>query len=382
MKKHYRKENNCLNCGTILEGKFCHHCGQENLQIKESFGHMMTHAIADYFHFDHQFFHTLRPLLLKPGKLTNEYMAGRRVQYLHPVKMYIFISIVYFLLLFSGGHEAAKTANVTSDKLTKEEADSLKNVVGNIPILTNAQKDAIKEKVDNKIDTSKKFSDQVKELHAVEADTIIKGKDTTINKKVNLMSDEEAQNDVLDMMDNGSTTKRYKTYEEYLAAQEKLPEAQRDGFVERYLRKKQIAWRADGKEGKKAVIEGIKHNIPKMMFVLLPLFALILKITFYKNKKFYVEHLIFSFHFHCFLFLFLAIIMIISRVIPGDWDEDWLNMFAFVVIVWYIYRSLRVVYDRSRLRTITKMIGMWFSYFFTFIIAMCLLFVITALTAI
>jgi hypothetical protein len=118
------------------------------------------------------------------------------------------------------------------------------------------------------------------------------------------------------------------------------------------------------------------------MFVLLPLFALILKITFYKNKKFYVEHLIFSFHFHCFLFLFLAIIMIISRVIPGDWDEDWLNMFAFVVIVWYIYRSLRVVYDRSRLRTITKMIGMWFSYFFTFIIAMCLLFVITALTAI
>jgi hypothetical protein len=241
MKKHYRKENNCLNCGTILEGKFCHHCGQENLQIKESFGHMMTHAIADYFHFDQQFFHTLKPLLLlSPVTLPlNIWPAGAR-NICTRLKCIFLLVLVYFVLLFSGGHEAAKTANVTSDKLTKEEADSLKNVVGNIPILTNAQKDAIKEKVDNKIDTSKKFSDQVKELHAVEADTIIKGKDTTINKKVNLMSDEEAQNDVLDMMDNGSTTKRYKTYEEYLAAQEKLPEAQRDGFVERYLRKNKL----------------------------------------------------------------------------------------------------------------------------------------------
>src|ERR1700744_2185987 len=105
MKKHYRHENDCLNCGTILEGHYCHNCGQENLQIKEGFGHMMNHAISDYFHFDHQFFHTLKPLLFKPGFLTNEYMAGRRAQYLHPVKMYIFISLVYFLLLFKSGHE-------------------------------------------------------------------------------------------------------------------------------------------------------------------------------------------------------------------------------------------------------------------------------------
>src|ERR1700748_1877375 len=115
MKKHYRKENDCLNCGTILEGHYCHNCGQENLQIKESFGHMMNHAISDYFHFDHQFFHMLKPLLFKPGFLTNEYMAGKRVQFLHPVKMYIFISVVYFILLFkSGGHVA--DLHVSPDK--------------------------------------------------------------------------------------------------------------------------------------------------------------------------------------------------------------------------------------------------------------------------
>src|ERR1700739_2754377 len=109
MKKHYRSESDCLNCGTILKGHFCHNCGQENLELKENFVAMMEHAVSDYFHFDHLFFHTLKPLLFKPGYLTVEYMAGRRAQYLHPVKMYIFISIVYFLLLFQTAHETVTT---------------------------------------------------------------------------------------------------------------------------------------------------------------------------------------------------------------------------------------------------------------------------------
>ena len=115
MKKHYRKENDCLNCGTILEGKFCHKCGQENLQMKESFGHMMNHAISDYFHFDDQFFSTIKPLFLKPGFLSNEYMAGRRIRYLHPVKMYIFISLIYFVLLFQTSFKPV-TVTETNDK--------------------------------------------------------------------------------------------------------------------------------------------------------------------------------------------------------------------------------------------------------------------------
>jgi hypothetical protein len=95
--KNYRLENDCLNCGTKVAIRFCTNCGQENLQIKESFGQVMKHAVSDYFHFDHQLLHTLKPLFFQPGKLTNEYMAGRRTQYLHPVKMYLFMSVVYIL---------------------------------------------------------------------------------------------------------------------------------------------------------------------------------------------------------------------------------------------------------------------------------------------
>src|SRR6202000_1478750 len=122
MKKHYRKENDCLNCGATLQGHYCHVCGQENLQIKESFGHMMNHAISDYFHFDHQFFHTLKPLLFQPGKLTNEYMAGRRAQYLHPVKMYIFISLIYFILLAKSNHNPIQIEDVDQTKTEQLKA--------------------------------------------------------------------------------------------------------------------------------------------------------------------------------------------------------------------------------------------------------------------
>src|ERR1700760_3017426 len=146
MKKHYRKENDCLNCGATLQGHYCHVCGQENLQIKESFGHMMNHAISDYFHFDHQFFHTLKPLLFKPGFLTTEYMAGRRAQYLHPVKMYIFISVVYFLLLFQSGHDkdfVKVSENPDKPKKAIAVSDSVKTAILNNKNLSKVQKEKL-----------------------------------------------------------------------------------------------------------------------------------------------------------------------------------------------------------------------------------------------
>mgnify|MGYP003399213277 FL=1 len=95
-----RKEKDCLNCGHIVEEKFCPKCGQENIVVKEDAMHMVAHAIADYFHFEHKFFGTLRPLLFKPGQLTKEYVAGKRVSFIHPIRLYIFVSIVDLLLVY------------------------------------------------------------------------------------------------------------------------------------------------------------------------------------------------------------------------------------------------------------------------------------------
>ena len=385
MKKHYRHENDCLNCGAELQGKYCHSCGQENLQIKESFGHMITHAVADYFHFDHQFFHTLKPLLFSPGKLTNEYMAGRRVQYLHPVKMYIFISLVYFVLLFSGSnHETVKKSDV--NKKVDTEMKDAAEAISNNPLLSEAQKKDIllkmnqRQRTDGQPDTLayKKIKTHKGKDGKVDTTYVYEG--FTVKKTAGGELDTTYTYDGLSDMVIASAEEE--TYEQYLKNQEKLPANKRDNIVEQYYNKKVYAWKERGGENtKKMIEEGVKHNAPKMMFLLLPLFALLLKISFYKNKKFYVEHLIFSFHFHCFMFLFLIIIMLLKKVTPESWSQidSYLSAAGFFGVLWYLYRSLRVVYHRSVRRTISKTIGLFFSYLFALSLSLLLLLVITAI---
>jgi hypothetical protein len=339
MKKHYRAENDCLNCGATLQGKFCHVCGQENLEIKESFGHLMNHAVSDYFHFDDKFFNTLKPLLFKPGKLTNEYMAGKRASYLHPVKMYIFISFIYFVLLFS---DKVQTSNIPAKPITNEQTTKADSIVAKNPNLTDEQKKDIYNTYNYIIvkDKNGKGNDTV--YHGLQGMTKIT-KDTS--------------------------------YSQYLLNQSKLPAGKRDGFLTKLLVKKVFHLKKQ-ENGSNTLMETFYHDAPKMMFLLLPIFALILKVTFRKNHKFYVEHLIYSFHLHCFIFLLLTFFMLVELAVPASWD--FVNIIAFILIVWYVYRSLRVVYNRSPGRTITKMIGITVSYMVALIFCMISLFAIIA----
>ncbi|MGZ3751945.1 MAG: DUF3667 domain-containing protein [Mucilaginibacter sp.] len=326
MKKHYRSENNCLNCGTTLQGHYCHNCGQENLELKENFVHMMEHTVSDYFHFDHLFFHTLKPLLFKPGYLTVEYMAGRRAQYLHPVKMYIFISIVYFLIAFNlvpSGNGIVRFKEGAPDKtvIIKEE----------------------------------------KRISA----------DTTINPHTKQVL-------IAHLKENDTS------YAQYLNGQRKLPEKMRDGFWANLLNKRVFGYKEKyGKRAFEQFAEDVQHNIPKMMFVLLPLTALQLTIAFRKNKKFYVEHLIFTFHYFCFCFLFLAFVNIIEWLMPVFWSPiiPWLGVAEMVIVLLYLYMALRAVYHRSRFRTATKTAGISVANFAISLICLAAVVGITALIA-
>src|ERR1035437_7465196 len=96
-----RKEKNCLNCGTQVIGNFYHDCGQENIEPKETVWHLVTHFFEDMTHFDGKFFTSLKDLMIKPGFLSKEYMIGRRVRYLNPIRMYLFTSAIFFLIFFS-----------------------------------------------------------------------------------------------------------------------------------------------------------------------------------------------------------------------------------------------------------------------------------------
>lgn len=99
----------CLNCNRALpEGdRFCGHCGQEYRESGESLASFFQYFLSDYFTFDSKIGRSFVPLLLKPGFLTSEFLVGRRVRYIPPLRLYIFISIVFFLVLGLEGRDSS-----------------------------------------------------------------------------------------------------------------------------------------------------------------------------------------------------------------------------------------------------------------------------------
>lgn len=93
----------CKNCGFHLETThhFCPNCGQEHKERVIYFKEFFIDFLGDYFTFDSKIIRSVKPLLFNPGFLTREYLDGRRVRYIPPLRMYIFISIFFFLMLSS-----------------------------------------------------------------------------------------------------------------------------------------------------------------------------------------------------------------------------------------------------------------------------------------
>src|SRR5687767_12691350 len=133
-----RKENNCLNCGATVYGRYCHVCGQENVIPHDSFLHMVKHFFYDITHFDSKFFDTAHHLIRKPGFLSKEYLAGRRAAYLDPIKMYVFTSAVFFIIFFSRysfkgmDFGVGENEKPTAKELAKAEAYALEKAKSRI----------------------------------------------------------------------------------------------------------------------------------------------------------------------------------------------------------------------------------------------------------
>ena len=99
MGKHkIRKNKTCQNCGAFVEHHFCPKCGQENSESRQTFYHLFTHFIFDFLHYESSFWRTTKHLFLSPGKLSLEYMNGRRKKYVNPFTFYIFISFIAFFV--------------------------------------------------------------------------------------------------------------------------------------------------------------------------------------------------------------------------------------------------------------------------------------------
>ena len=89
----------CMNCGTALMGPFCHYCGQPDKNLVRFFPALLRELLEDFMDFDSRFMRTIKPLLFKPGKLTRDYLDGRRFRYVPPMRLYIFSSLALFFLI-------------------------------------------------------------------------------------------------------------------------------------------------------------------------------------------------------------------------------------------------------------------------------------------
>lgn len=326
-----RKEKNCLNCGTTVIGKYCHVCGQENMEPKESVWHLISHFFSDITHFDGKVFTSMKDLISKPGFLSTEYMKGKRASYINPIRMYFFTSFVFFLIFFS---------------LFKVDQNNLNIAVNNTNI--------------DKMDSA-----ELKELSA----QMNNGKPLT----------KEDLKKQFDMASFSIAPGNYKSKEEY----DSLLKAgvKKHNWFERMFVYKNIELNKKYHNNKRLAIANVlsklQHFIPQMLFVMLPLFALFLKFLYIRHKDFYyTDHSIFTIHFYIFVFIAMLLIFGLKKIESFS-GASWLGYINFVlilVIFFYLYKALRNFYKQNRVKTILKY---FFFFSYRFFSNSCFLFYIS-----
>jgi len=324
-----RSEKICLNCNAELHGLYCHVCGQENIEPKQSAWHLVTHFFYDITHFDGKFFTTLKDLLIRPGFLSREYIAGRRVSYLHPIRMYIFTSAIFFIIFFSI-YDVKRLTESSNIKVNVKGMDDAKRQA-----LSNA-----KSKEDS-LAIEKAFS-SVQNLPAAFA------KDSPLTKKT--------EDPVVAI---GGSGRQYKSLQQYDSVQKGLPPNLRDGWFAKLIMHKQIEINIKYKDNRKGFLQDwittFFHSFPKLLFISLPIFALSLRLIYVRRKEFYyADHGIFTIHIYIYSFIALLFVFGISYLGRlTNWPFLWLpNVAIMIYSLYYFYKAMRIFYRQGRMKRI------------------------------
>ena len=363
-----REEKICLNCNTQLNGRYCHVCGQENLEPKESFWHLVTHFVYDVTHFDGKFFSTLKYLLLRPGRLATEYLAGRRQSYLHPIRMYVFTSAIFFIVFFSFivkpeeiGESVVKTGKAGLEEVKKSLQDSIKVTTdsaernGLVTAFNALDNISFKENAKGKVEVGKK-------------DT---GKVTVPKASINLSDsddDDSVANKAAHWNVNFTDEKLPPTVAIYDSLQKKLPEEKRDGWFQRMAKHRYIEvehkYHGDDDEIRKNLLEKFLHTIPQMMFVSLPFVALILQLLYVRRRKqfFYVSHVIFIIY----VYIAVFVLLMVSFGLDGLYSASkfapfhWLDILVTIYIFLYCLLAMHNFYKQGYIKSFFKYLLLFF----------------------
>jgi hypothetical protein len=260
--------------------------------------------------------------------VARQYCEGKRNSYLHPIRMYLFTSAVFFLIFFSFGGNV----NVGSAEHPLNNQDRMN--------LTNDYRERIKK---DSTDTSAH-----KILGLLE--------DTTHP----LLADDIFAMDTRNLVTLGD--RKYSSLKEYDSVQSALPADQKDGWLKRTLATRLFKFTEKNKrpnEGLKTFLESFLHKLPYILFISLPFFALILRLLYIRRKNFYYsDHAVFTIYHYVFSFILLLLVMGVSKL--EAWtkvgDLDWIIVLLMLGWVVYLYIEMKKFYRQGWLKTIFKFI--------------------------
>ena len=356
-----RHEKICLNCNAELHGRYCHVCGQENIEPKETVWTLISHFFYDITHFDGKFFSTSKYLITRPGFLPKEYIEGRRARYLHPIRMYVFSSALFFLIFYSMFH-----FNMNPNKNDKEDANENNILIASMDsvrtkALANAKDShdsAVIEGALGKVtpyrykgrrDTAQRTASDQKADSMQKVDSAREATTTKKKKKNNW---------------NFNVTgpdKNYTSIPQYDSVQKALPPDERDNWFERKVKYREIELNDRYKDDQKAMVkdllEKFTHTFPYLLFVSLPLYAFYLRLLYWRRKQFlYVTHAIFLIYLYIFTFINLLVYFGLNKIHESmDWDwMGWLEAVVLLYGVYYAYKAMRKFYGQGRGKTLLK----------------------------
>ncbi len=333
-----RVDKNCLNCNTEVHGRYCHNCGQENTETKETVWHLISHFFKDITHFDGKFFSTLKYLIVKPGFVSNEYMIGRRASYVNPIRMYIFTSAIFFLIFFS-------VFKIDTKSIVTTEMDGKTYV-------------------------------EIEALDSLAFDAFTKNRNKEDGKPAIAMNRVEFKQ----YFDSSYDQENFKITPEHYESKAQYDSLLQSGkkkhnWFERQLVYKSIEINKRFKDRRREIFSTFSsimlHSLPQMLFILLPLFAGILKLLYIRRKNYYyVNHGIFSIHFYIFTFIGMLVIFSLSKLNSSlHWGFiKFIEVMLSFGIFFYLYKAMRNFYKQRRAKTVFKFFMLCFLLFITILL--------------
>jgi hypothetical protein len=314
----------CANCHATLTGEYCAACGQRHEPHLHTVAHFASEAFESISHADSRLWRTIGYLLVRPGFLTRQFFDGKRVRYLPPFRLYLVISVLFFVVV---GLPEGAAVHIEVDGVTATPTERI-------------------EKMEETAAELRKDTGPASGALALAADALERQAET---ERAAIEGGNTDANPVKGLAKQNAFTEFCNEFKADPTANENYQRL-----------RKSCARIAD--DGGAELGKSIVHNIPKAMFLFLPLLALAMKLLYWRPKRYYVEHLLFLIHNHAFVFLTLALLTLLKMIpVVGD-HIGLLEAFIWLYLLWYLFRAMRNVYQQSRGLTLLKYFAIGFFY--------------------